>query len=418
MYTFAIVISLPLVLLRLWWKGRKNPGYRLRWKERFGFFNCPALDQPSIWVHAVSLGEVIAATPLIRELQKKYPNSPFVVTTTTPTGSQMVQNTFKDSVNHVYFPYDLPSFVNRFLDHFRPKILILLETELWLNCLAHTKKRNIPIVIVNARISPKAFKRYEWISFITRQMLSYVTTVAAQTEEDGERFIRLGLARERLIITGNIKFDAPVKEEQIKQGQVLKATWSRPVWIAASTHNGEEEKVLDAFKIILTEVKEALLILVPRHPDRFEAVENLVTQQGFSVVTRKSEAPVLMSTQVFLGNTMGELMLFYAASDIAFVGGSLISIGGHNTLEPVSVAIPVIVGPHVFTFVEITKLLSEAGALVQVDSSETLAQAVLQWFKDPKVRERAGMQGKAVVEKNRGALTKMMNVIEQQMSIV
>jgi 3-deoxy-D-manno-octulosonic-acid transferase len=413
MYTIAIAISLPLVLLRLWWKGRKNPGYRLRWQERFAFFPFPALSQKSIWVHAVSLGEAVAATPLIRELQKQYPDVPIVVTTTTPTGSQMIQNTFKDSVKHVYFPYDLPMIINRFLDHFCPQILILLETELWLNCLAGTQKRDIPIVMVNARISPKAFTRYQFISSITDKMLSYVTWVAAQSEEDGERFVSLGLPRERLSIIGNIKFDAPVKEEQMKQGQALKASWNRPVWVAASTHSGEEEQVLNAFKMILTEVKNALLILVPRHPERFEAVQNLVIQQGFSVVSRKSEAPVLMETQVFLGNTMGELNLFYAASDLAFVGGSLVAIGGHNTLEAAALGVPVIVGPHVYTFVEITRFLWDAGALVKVDSSETLAQAVLAWFKNPIACQKAGMQGKAVVEKNRGALSKMMYVIEQ-----
>jgi len=415
MYTLAIAISLPLVLLRLWWKGRKNPGYRLRWQERFGIFPFPALSQKSIWVHAVSLGEVVAATPLIRELQKQYPNVPIVVTTTTPTGSQMIQNTFKDSVKHVYFPYDLPIIINRFLDHFRPQILILLETEIWLNCLAGAQKRNIPIVIVNARISPKAFNRYEFISSITSKMLSYVTWVAAQSVEDGERFVSLGLPCERLSITGNIKFDAVIKEEQMQQGHALKASWKRPVWVAASTHSGEEEQVLNAFKMILTEIKEALLILVPRHPERFEAVQNLVVQEGFSIVTRKSEAPVLMGTQVFLGNTMGELNLFYAASDLAFVGGSLVPIGGHNALEAAALGVPVIVGPHTFTCVEVTRFLLDAGALVQVDSSETLAQAVLTWFKNPAACQKAGMQGFAVVEKNRGALRKMIYVIENNL---
>jgi 3-deoxy-D-manno-octulosonic-acid transferase len=415
LYSALMTIAIPLLFMRLWWKGRKNPEYRLRWQERLAIFNRSSLQQKSIWVHAVSLGEAVAAIPLIRGLQKQYPDTPLVVTTTTPTGSQMIQNTFKESVLHVYFPYDLPSIIHRFLDHFKPKILVLLETELWLHCLECTKRRNIPIVTVNGRISPKALGRYECILPITRLMLSCVTVVAAQSEQDGERFIKLGLPKERLVVTGNIKFDVPVKEDQIKQGEALKAQWNRPVWVAASTHAGEEEQVLGAFKIILTEVKDALLILVPRHPERFDAVNNLILNQGFSVVTRKSEAPVLVETAVFLGDTMGELNLFYAASDLAFVGGSLIPIGGHNALEAAVLGIPVIMGPHTQNCVEITKLLSEASALVQISSSETLARAVIRWFKDPAERKRLGSQGKTVVEKNRGALNKMMRLIEEQL---
>jgi len=410
LYSVLMTIAIPLLFMRLWWKGRQNPAYRLRWKERLAIFNQPLLGQ-SIWVHAVSLGEAVAAIPLIRALQKQYPDTPLVVTTTTPTGSQQIQNTFKESVIHVYFPYDLPSIIHRFLDHFKPKILVILETELWLHCLECVQKRNIPIVIVNGRISPKALGRYECILPITRLMLSCVTVVAVQSEQDGERFVKLGLAKERLVVTGNIKFDVQVKEDQIKQGEALKAQWDRPVWVAASTHAGEEEEVLSAFKTILAEVKDALLILVPRHPERFDAVNNLIVNQGFSIVTRKSEMPVSAETSIFLGDTMGELNLFYAASDLAFVGGSLIPIGGHNALEAAVLGIPVIMGPHTQNCAEITRLLSEAKALVQVSSSETLAKTVIYWFKDPEERKRLGLQGKAVVEKNRGALNKMMSLI-------
>ncbi len=415
-YNIMVVLSVPAVLLRLWWKGRKNPGYRLRWRERFGFFKAPDRVR-GIWVHSVSLGESIAAIPMIREFQKRFPNEPLVVTTTTPSGSEMIRKTFADSVFHVYFPYDIPWVIRRFLTKVRPKILVILETELWPNCFRICKRRNIPIVIVNARLSPQSMKGYQRFLGITGQMLNCVRYVIAQSEQDGERYLKLGLPPARLVVAGNIKFDTPLKKELISAGRQLKEEWGthRPTWVAASTHAFEEEQVLAAFQKILKTLKNALLILVPRHPERCSDVLALVKQQGYSVVTRSSGQRVTPEVQIFLGDTMGELPLFYAASDIAFVGGSLVPIGGHNTLEAAVLGIPVIVGPHVHNFVDITKLLLEAHALEQIKDSETLAGVVLHWFANPAERKAKGEQGKQVVEKNRGALKKVVDHIAKEL---
>jgi len=410
-YTGVITLSIPVVLLRLWWRGRKNPAYRERWLERFGIFEPPPRTG-GIWVHAVSVGESVVAAPLIRALRKQFPDEPITITSTTPTGFARVRELFKDEVFQVYFPYDLPGNFTRFLERVRPRMLILMETELWLNCLHACWQSRVRTVIVNARLSPKSMRGYRWIGAITRQMLRYVTKVIAQSEQDGARFIALGLEPDRLIVAGNMKFDVALKDGVQEQGRALRETWGdRPVWIAASTHAGEDEIVLAAFREIQKQFANVLLILVPRHLERFESVATTLQQQGYSVVRRSHGQSVRAETEIFLGDTMGELSLLYAASDVAFVGGSFIAVGGQNTLEAAALGIPVIVGPHVHNFVDITRFLRNAKALVQVVDVPGLAQAVVHWFSNPADRQRAGLAGKTVVEKNRGAIQKIMNVL-------
>ncbi len=418
LYTALFVLAIPVILLRLWYRGLKNPAYRDRWLERFGIFKFP-LQPGGLWIHAVSVGESIAAIPMIREFQKRFPTLPITVTTTTITGSARIQSTFGTEIFHVYFPYDLPWCIARALNTIRPKLLILMETELWPNCLWKCQQLQIPVMVANARLSPRSMQGYGRLRLITQQMLDCVTLVAAQSERDGARFVELGLALKRLMITGNIKFDVPLKEGIEIEAEKLRDNWGkdRLVFVAASTHAGEEEQVLTAFREIQKQFKDALLILVPRHPERFSSVATLVQNQGYSVVLRSSQAPVTLETQVFLGDTMGELSLFYAASDVAFVGGSFVTVGGHNTLEPVAVGIPVIVGPHIHNFVEITQLLLEAKALVQVSDSHALAAAVLHWFKLPQERKKAGSSGKEVVEKNRGAVSKIVDLAQKLITL-
>jgi len=413
LYTCLFVVGLPLVLLRLCWRSLKNPAYRARWGERFGIFKFP-LQEGGLWLHAVSVGESIAAIPLIREFQRRFPTLPITMTTSTPTGSARVQNTFGSQVFHIYFPYDLPWCFDRALKLIRPRLMILMETELWPNCLLKCQQLQIPVLIANARLSPRSMRGYGYIKLMTQTMLECVNLVAAQSERDGANFVKLGLAPERLVVTGNIKFDVPIKEGIEAEARKLRESWGkeRLVFVAASTHAGEEEQVLNAFKEIQKQFKDALLILVPRHPERFAQVAALVQQQGYSVILRSSGSPATSETQVFLGDTMGEMNLFYAASDVAFVGGSFIAIGGHNTLEPAAAGIPVIVGPHVHNFIEITQLLSDAKALLQVSDSHTLAEAVLHWFASTEARKKAGNAGKEVVEKNRGAVSKIVDLAQ------
>lgn len=413
LYGLIFTFSIPALLLRLWWKGRKNPDYRKHWAERFGFFKPPA-QLGGLWIHAVSVGEAMAAVPLIREFQKRFPALPVTMTSTTPTGYKTVKNIFKGAVFQVYFPYDLAWCMKQFLRRIRPTLLIIMEKELWLNCFSICAQKKIPIFIANGALSLRSLNGYKRFvpHRIIQQVLDAITVVFAQSKIDGARFLELGLDPERLVVAGNIKFDVTLKEGVEIAGKQYRQMFSnRPVWVAASTHSGEEEPVLSAFKQILAQYPEALLILVPRHPERFESVAALLTEQKYAFVKRSSAMTVMPETQILLGDTLGELALFYAASDVAFVGASLVPIGGHNTLEPAALSVPILVGSHVHSYIEITKKLTDAGALIQISDSAALAKAVLHWFANPVEREKAGAAAKKVVEENRGAVKQMMDVI-------
>lgn len=414
LYILVFTLSIPVLLLRLWWKGLKNPDYRKRWAERFGFFK-PPVQTGGLWVHAVSVGETMAAVPLIREFQKRFPTLPITITSTTPTGYKTVDTIFKDEIFQVYFPYDLPWCIEQFLKRIQPTLFIIMEKELWLNCFLMCHQKNIPIYIVNGALSLHSLKGYQRLNQMTQMMLTCITYVFAQSQTDAERFLKLGLDPSRLMVTGNMKFDVPIKEGIEAVGKQYRDTFgTRPVWVAASTHTGEEELVLLAFKQILKQYPDALLILVPRHPERFETVAALLIKQGYIFVKRSSKHPITKETQILLGDTMGELSLFYATADVAFVGGSLVPVGGHNALEAAALGVPVTIGPYVDNCLEITKLLSDADALIQISDSDALAKAVLQWFSDPLARKQAGAFGKNVVEKNRGVVKQIVDFISQQ----
>jgi len=410
-YTVLMTFAIPFFFLRLWWRGRKNTAYRQRWLERLGIFghNPPP---GGLWLHAVSVGESVAAVPFVRAFQKRYPALPIIFTTSTVTGSDRVRSIFGDSVFHVYFPYDHVWCFQKFIRSIRPKVLVLTETEIWPNCLHICREHEIPVMMMNARLSPRSAKGYGRFGFLMRELLKEIRLVAAQSELDGARFLALGLEPNRLQVAGNIKFDVCLKPETASASKQLReALGDRPIFIAASTHQDEENQVLKAFSLILKQFKDVLLILVPRHPARFEAVADLIQEQGFRFVKRSSKANVTPETQVFLGDTMGELELFYGISDIAFVGGSLVPIGGHNTLEPAVQGVPSIVGPQVHNFLDITKLLVDAGGLVQISDSTTLADAVIHWLSHSDERKSAGQKAKTVVEKNRGAVDRILECL-------
>jgi 3-deoxy-D-manno-octulosonic-acid transferase len=412
LYTFLWVLALPLALLRLLWRSRRAPAYRRRWAERLGRFDPPARTG-GVWVHAVSVGETQAAQPLIRRLLAKPGAQPITVTTTTPTGSVRVGELFGDQVFHVYFPFDLPWAVEGFLDRVRPRLLIMVETEIWPNLLACCAARGIPTLLANGRLSARSARGYARLDGFARETFGAIGAVAAQTEVDAERFVALGAAAGRVRVTGSMKFDMAIRGSVKEKAEVLRRDWGtdRPVWAAASTHEGEEEAVLEAHRRVLAKVPGALLVLVPRHPERFERAAQLVRRAGLTMVRRTEGTSVTAGTAVFLGDTMGELPIFLGAADAAFVGGSLVDIGGHNVLEPAAFGVPVVFGPYMHNFSAISELLLAADAARQVDTAEGLADVVLNWLGDASERTRIGENGRRVVEANRGALERTWQMV-------
>lgn len=412
-YTLLLTLAIPFALGRLYVLGKKNPLYRKRWKERLGFI--PFKLDACLWFHCVSLGESIAATPLIKKLIEAYGPGKIFITNTTPTGSEYILKTFKTDVHHCYFPYDHPLIVKRLLRQINPHILILMETELWPCLIQQVCQRKIPIILTNARLSAKSQKKYAWFGQMTQTMLNQLTLIAAQTEADAKRFCELGISPEKVLVTGNVKYDAKIQPDTLARAEELrKISWpNRPVWIAGSTHEGEEAIILAAHKKILEVEPDTLLILVPRHVDRCTSVVDLIKSLNLNVALRSQNHPIHSGTQVYLGDTFGEMMLLYAASDIAFVGGSLIERGGHNLLEPAALKKACLSGPHTFNFVQVTELLSQAEALSIVHHKDDLAQTVLTLINDPDKRNRMGNRGFQVVEANKGALNKQFEVIQK-----
>lgn len=417
-YSILYYLFIPLVLLRLVWRARYNKAYLQRWPERFGFAN-QAIPEQSIWIHAISVGEVLAAIPLIKQLRHTYPQLPLLVTTTTITGSTRVQESLKlPELYHVYCPYDLPDAVGRFLKNYRPRLLVLIETELWPNLMHACYQQKIPVLLANARLSERSYKLYHRYRLLTRPMVEKLDLILAQAEPDAERFIQLGIPKERVHITGSIKFDLSIPSGLKTEGKVLRSEWGalRPVWIAASTHAGEEEVVLQAFTQLRKHVPELVLILVPRHPERFEQVAVLCRQQGFNITRRSEKIAAHSQMDIFIGDTMGELLLFYAAADVAFVGGSMVTVGGHNPLEPAALGIPVITGPHTFNFATIMQQLQAIDVAVLVQDSESLAMVVLDLLRDVSKRQLLSQRAQTFVEQNRGALAKHLQWLGHYLS--
>lgn len=419
LYTLAMYLVTPLIVLRLALRGFRSRPYYWRWAERFGFFKAPPELRDSLWVHAVSVGEVNAAEPLIKALKRNYPDAPLVVTTVTPTGTARVQQLFGDSVFHVYLPYDLPYAVNRFLAGVRPRLALIVETEIWPNLYFACKRRGIPLMIVNARLSERSVRGYRPrpLRGMVRAALGCVNLIAAQSHSDAARYRLIGAPSARVLVCGNLKYDMPVPRDAPSAGARLRERWGaqRPVWIAASTHEGEEQAVLEAHLEVLRHLPDALLLIAPRHPERFRPVEHAVRSLGFAAGTYGADGGPAPSNQVFVIDAMGQLMPFYAAAGLAFVGGSLVPIGGHNVLEPASLGTPVLVGPHTFNFEEITASLIEQGGALRVPESGALGGAVLQLLRDDARRRAMGRAAQQVFERERGAVGRLMQLIATQL---
>lgn len=408
LYTGLLYAALPLLLARLILRGLRNRGYWSRWGERFGRV---AVKPGGIWFHAVSVGEAQAAAPLIEALLP----ANILVTTMTPTGSDQVRRLFPHGVDHCYVPYDYPGAVRRFLDRARPRRLVVLETEIWPNIIEACHERGIKVAFVNLRLSQRSYRRYARVRGLMAPALGQVDLFAVQSEPDARRLIDLGAPPEAVHITGSIKFEAELPASLSEVAQVLRREWGaeRPVLIAGSTHEDEEERVLDAFEVLLESHPDLLLVLVPRHPERFPAVARACRRRDLKLVQRSARpGAVERGVQVYLGDTMGELTLMYAASDVAFVGGSLVRGGGHNILEPCALGLPVLFGPNMRNFLHISELALERGAGIQVVDARDLASQVARLLEDANLRFTTGEQGRQMVQENRGALKTTLGVLQ------
>jgi 3-deoxy-D-manno-octulosonic-acid transferase len=414
LYTLTMYLLTPVILYRLAVRGLRYPDYFSRWRERFGFFADPNI-RDSIWIHAVSMGEVNAALPLIDALMQRYQDTPFVITTVTPTGAERVRRIYGDRVFNVYLPYDLPASIRRFLDRVRPRLSVVMETEIWPNLFFECRARGVPIIVANARLSEKSLRGYGPIRPLAKSALASVHYVAAQSMTDATRLRNLGAEPERLGVVGNLKYDMTVPGDLVEQARTLRIGWGaqRPVWIAASTHDGEELPVLKAHAAVLRQFPDALLLLAPRHPERFKPVGLACRSFGFITRVRSEDGSADIDTQCFVVDTLGELLRFYACADVAFVGGSLVPIGGHNVLEPAALSVPVLVGPQTFNFVEITASLIEAGAALCVADGEELGAAVTRLFADAQLRSKLGSAGRAAFEREQGGVLRTVGIVER-----
>lgn len=414
LYTLLLHLALPVICLRLLWRAWRAPAYARRIGERFAL-GLPPLRRGGIWVHAVSLGESIAAAPLIRELLQRYPHLPITVTSMTPTGSERIQALFGERIQHCYLPYDLPWACARFFRRVQPRLALIMETELWPNHIHQCAKQGVPVVLANARLSARSARGYARFARLTAPMLAELSLIAAQTEAEAERFRQLGARPGCVAVTGSIKFDLQVDAALQLRASQLRGEWgaqARPVWIAASTHAGEDEIILAAHRQLLASFPEALLILVPRHPERFAAVFELCLREGFATARRSRQEAVSAQTRVLLGDTLGELLFLYALADLAFVGGSLVENGGHNLLEPAALGKPLLSGPHLFNFLEIANQLQAAGDLLQVRDAEQLLGALQQLFAEPELAAQMAAGGLGVLRANQGALGRLLDGLE------
>lgn len=411
-YTPFLYLFLPIILFRLLIRGYKNPDYWSRWKERFGWV---VVDKTAdVWVHAVSVGEARAAAPLIQTLLSDNGRN-ILVTTMTPTGSDEVRRLFGTSVMHCYAPYDYPGSVNRFLDSVRPRTLIIMETEIWPNIISKCSSRGIPVLFANLRLSERSFRKYSKVSGFMGAVLRKVSRFAVQSPRDSRYLEELGTPPAAIEVTGSIKFEVRIPASLNEVAQVLRREWGqeRRVWIAGSTHEGEEEIVLEVYRKLKEDYSDLILVLVPRHPERFAVVTRLARKSGFDVVCRSESRLDISNTDIYVGDSMGELTLLYAASDVALVGGSMIRHGGHNVLEPCALGVPVVFGPHMFNFLEISQLVLERKAGAQVDNAEELLCAVNGFLGDPNRRFRTGEAGRKLIEENKGALRKTMSLFSE-----
>lgn len=417
LYQLVVRLLVPVACVTLGVRSLRDKSYRANFKERFGYGARSAA--PSIWVHAVSVGEVQAASELVKELRRRYPNIPLTLTTVTPTGAARARALFAGDVDVRFVPYDLTGSVRRFFDRVQPRLAVILETELWPNLYDECGRREVPLVLASARISPRSVGRYRLLASLFRKTLANGIVIAAQSPADAERFRSIGANPARTHVIGNVKFDLHVAADHRAQGAALRAQHAatqRFVWVAGSTHDGEEQQVLRAHALLRAAGVDALLVLAPRHPPRFDTVAQRLRADGLRIARRSANERADATTDVLLLDTLGELSLYYAAADAAFVGGSLVPIGGHNLLEPAALGIPTLTGPHVFNAEDIAAALVAEGAVACIEDGESLQRALLTLAHNPNERARRGAQGVAVVDRNRGTLERLVALLDPLLS--
>lgn len=408
-YRLLLWLAFPLVLARLWWRGRQEPRYRENPGERFGFYRA-TLSRPVIWLHAVSLGETRAAEPLLRALKERHPECDLLITQMTATGREAAEQLLGGSARVAWLAYDYPSAVRRFLRHFRPRLGILMETEIWFNLVSECARARVPLVLANARMSARSAHAYSVVGPLVRAALGGLGAVAAQTAEDAERLRSLGARR--IEVTGNLKFDMePAAGSDALAAQLRQRFGGRKVLLAASTREGEEELILEALK--RDSLGGALLVIVPRHPQRFDSVAELLAARGLNFARRSAGEPLRADCEVVLGDSMGEMAAYYRASDVAFVGGSLLAYGGQNLIEACASGVPVLVGPHTYNFAQAAASAIAAGAALRVDGAGEMVQRARSLLDDPGLRERMGKAGTAFCATHRGATERTLAVCER-----
>jgi len=414
LYTLLWWLALPAIPVRLWWRGRREPGYRQHVAERFGRYDAPAEERETWWVHAVSVGETRAAAPLIERLAREHPNARILLTGMTATGRETARTLYGDRVVQAFLPYDLPFAIDGFLAHFRPRAGLVMETELWPNLVARCRAHDVPLFLVNARMSPKSAAGYARVPGITRPMLAALAGIAAQTTGDAQRLGMLG-GRD-IVVTGNLKFDVAVTDDQRARGRDLRAQFGdgRPVWIAASTREGEEELLLAALGRNPLPA-DVLTVIVPRHPQRFDAVADLLRTRGLAFVRRSENRVVPADVRFVLGDTMGELAAYYAACDVAFVGGSLLPLGGQNLIEPIALGRATLTGPHTFNFADAAERAVAEGAARRVADADALIVAVRTLLADPADRAAMAAAAARFHAAHRGAIDRTWAFVAQRL---
>lgn len=425
LYNLIFTLVIPFILVRMWFRGGANPDYRQRWGERFAVFTFEGKAN-GLLIHSVSVGETLAAEPLVRSLQQANPDLTLTITTTTPTGSDQVKRLYSKDlaagrIVHVYLPYDLPVLMNLFIKKIQPSICIIMETELWPNIVRSCNKQQVPVILANARLSEKSARGYAKFPKLTQPMLQGLTLIAAQHRSDAQRFIDLGIDENKVDVTGSIKFDISVPEQSLAQGKALKQLWgeARPVLVLASSHEGEDDLILDSYQQLLSNFPDLLLVLVPRHPERFDEVAAIVLNRDLLLVRRhesfdKGNLQVNPTTQVYLADTMGEMLLLLATADIAIIGGSFIEHGGHNPLEACALSKAVVMGPSDYNFAAISQQLIHQGAMQQA-SPEKLTICLQQLLERPELRAEMGTNGQQVIAENQGAVAHLTDLVSEQL---
>lgn len=413
LYSLLLYMLLPLTPFKLLWRSLRQPEYRQHLTERYGFYSIHP-QQPVIWLHCVSLGETRAAAPLVQALLAQYPQHRILLTHATPTGREAGEQLFGDRVDRVYLPYDTPDAVARFLDHFRPAIGLLMETELWFNLIAGCRARGIPLLLVNARLSERSARGYGKVPNLTRQGLQGLTAIGAQTEQDAARFRQLGA--ERVTVCGNLKFDVQPPADASSAGVALRSRFgARPVFLAASTRDGEEVLILDAVRQL--QVPGLLTVIVPRHPQRFDEVAALLQKRGLRFARKSALSAALPADiEVLLGDSMGEMFAYYAACDLAFIGGSLLPLGGQNLIEACAMGKPVLIGPHTFNFEQASEQAIAHGAALRVADVLALASAVQQLLGDAEMRGRMAQAAQVFSASATGATQRIAALVTEQLN--